>query len=286
MASLWMKSLLIALLALTAAPWGASAASPVQDYLAARDAYLQQFKDNTADDEPTRAALARARHDLEARLQLVLGTVRIEGFGEPRLNLDSLSEGDEGFGLLDGLVYLSADEKTSIVVTTDELLDKWLVGHKAWWGDKEDMPPGTQAALKSEAFYNQALNTDAHFYKFVDVPLGKLRDTTFAYAALVGRAQDLGPQTPNEIVAVLRRAGRTYVIWAPANATIAAPPTCARKWGKAEDQAAAAQSDKGERLRDEGYRAYRRCFAGEAPHAGYFPAVVKRARALADALPQ
>lgn len=284
-ASLRMKSLLIALLVL-AAPWGASAASPVEDYLAARDAYLQQFKDNTADDEPTRAAYDRARHDLQSRLQLILGTVRIAGFGEPKLNLDSLSEGDEGFGLLDGLDYASADEKTSIVVTTDALLDKWLLGHKKWWGSKDDMPPGTDAALKSEAFYTQALNTDAAFFKFADIPLGKPADAGFAYAALVGRAQDLGLQTPAEIVIVVRRGGRTYVVSAPASAKIDAVPACVRGWKRAEDQASAARDDKAEKLRDDAYRVYRRCFAGTAAHASYFPELVRQAKALVDALPQ
>ncbi len=275
----------LAALALLATVWSALAAPPVEDYLAARDGYLQQFKDANITDGPTQAAHDRALHDLEARLQLILGTVRIEGFSDPRFNLDSLAEGDDSFGRLDGLVYTSADEKTSIVVTTDELLDKWLAGHKKWWG-KDDMPPGTEAALKSEAFYTQALNTDAAFFKFADIPLGKPVEARFAYAALVGRAQDLGRQTPDEIVIVLRRGGRTYVVSAPATAKITAVPACGRGWEKAEDQASAARDDKAEKLREDAYGAYRRCFAGAAAHARYFPDLVKQAKALVNALPQ
>ncbi|HUI97819.1 MAG TPA: hypothetical protein VLX44_18830 [Xanthobacteraceae bacterium] len=285
-ASLWVKSLLSASLALAAMPCGASAASPVEDYLAARDAYLKQFKDNTTDDEPTRAAYDRARHDLQSRLQLILGTVRIAGFGEPKLNLDALSEGDQGFGLLDGLVYASADDKTSIVVTTDELLDRWLVGHKKWWGSKDDMPASTEAALKSEAFYTQALNTDAAFFKFADIPLGKPGDASFAYAALVGRAQDLGLEKPDEILVLLRRGGRTYVVSTKAAAKVGAVPACVRSWEKAEDQASAARDDKPDKSREDAYRAYRRCFAAAATHASYFSALVKQAKALIDILPQ
>jgi hypothetical protein len=281
-----MRLLAAMLMLLVAASADTQAASPVQDYLASRDAYLQQFKDANFDDEPTRAAHERARHDLEAHLQLILGTVRIARFGEPKLNLDSLAEGTEGFGLLDGLVYASADEKTSIVITTDALLDKWLLGHKKWWGSKDDMPPGTEAALKSEAFYTQALNTDAAFFKFADIPLGKPAEAGFAYAALVGRAQDLGRQTPDEIVIVLRRGGRTYVVLAPTGAKVAAVPACVRGWEKAEDQAAAARDDKADKLREDAYGAYRRCFAGAAAHASYFPGLVQQAKALVDALPQ
>jgi hypothetical protein len=57
-------------------------------------------------------------------------------------------------------------------------------------------------------------------------------------------------------------------------------------WKKAEKHAEKAGSDKGDQLRDAGYRAYRRCFAAQAARQSYFPALVKQAQALVDALPQ
>jgi hypothetical protein len=279
---------LATMLILLAAAVHAQAASPTQDYLAARDAHLKTFKGSApGGDDPATAAHERALGDLEARLRRIVGLTRVEGFPtEGKINLDSLAEGDMSFGLLDGLVYAAPDDKTRIVVTTRELLDQWLAGHRHWWSDKNDMPPGVEPALKSEAFYTQALYTDAYFYEFVDLPITRPSDATFAFATLVGRAQDVGLQTPNEIVVSLLRGGRAYVIVAPAAVKAETTPQCAQGWKKAEAQAEKAEGDKGEQLREAGYQAYRRCFAAQAPRQGYFPALKRQAQALIDALPQ
>jgi hypothetical protein len=276
------------LILLAAARADAQAASPVQDYLATRDAYLTQFKGSApGGDDAATAAHDRALGDLAARLRSIVGPTRIEGFpAEGKINLDSLAEGDISFGLLDGLVYAAPDARTRIVVTTRELLDTWLAGHRHWWNDKNDMPPSLEPALKSEAFYTQALYTDAYFFKFVDLPVTRPAGTTFAFAALVGRAQDTGLQTPDEIVVTLLRGGRAYVIVAPAAAKAETTPQCAQGWKKAEAQAEKAESDKGNQLREDGYRAYRSCFAAQAPRRGYFPALIKQAQTLIDVLPK
>ena len=53
--------------------------------------------------------------------------VAIKGIpGEGALNLDTLIEGDQGFGLLDGMVYGGLDDKTRVIVTTDSLFRRWL----------------------------------------------------------------------------------------------------------------------------------------------------------------
>jgi hypothetical protein len=274
--------------ALLSLPAAVSAASPVQDYLAARDAYLAQFKDSApgGKDEPVTAAHDRALGDLETRLRGILGPTRIEGFpAEGKINLESLDQGDLGFGLLDGLVYATPDDKTQIVVTTRELLDKWLAGHRRWWNDKNDMPQGLEPALKSEAFYTQALSSGSYFYKFADIPVARPAGATFAFATLIGRAQDVGLETPDEIVLTLLHGDRAYVIVAPTAVEAKTTAQCVQAWKKAERQADNAQSDKGEQLRDAGYLAYRRCFAAQAPRQGYFPALVKQAQALIEGLP-
>src|SRR5262249_36838835 len=100
-----MRMLAAMLVLLAAAVAEAQAASPTQDYLAARDAYLTQFKGSApGGNEPTTAAHDRALGDLEARLRAIVGPTRIKGFpGEGKINLDSLAEGDASVGLLDGL---------------------------------------------------------------------------------------------------------------------------------------------------------------------------------------
>ena len=284
-----MKPLLTLVLAfLLALPTAASAASPVQDYLAARDAYVTQFTGSgPGGDEPITAAHDRALGDLQARLRAIIGPTPIKGFpAEGKVNLESLAEGDANVGLLDGLVYAAPDGKARIVVTTRELLDRWLAGHAHWWNDKNDMPPGLEPALQSEAFYTQALSTDAYFYKFADIPLARPAGATFVFAALIGRAQDVGRETPDEIVLTLLRGGLAYVIVAPIAVAAKTTPQCVQGWKTVEKQAErAAQSDQGEQLRDAGYQAYRRCFAAQAPRQGYFPALVKQAQALIDTLP-
>lgn len=283
-----MRVLATMLVLLATAYADASAASPLDDYIAARDAYLKQFRDgDNVDSETVRAAHQRALDDLEAQLRRIIGPSELGGFPpQGKVNLDSLSEGDEGFGLLDGLVYAAGDDKTRIVVTTRELLDRWLAAHVKWWGDKNDMPPGLEPALKSEAFYTQALSTDAYFYKFVDIPVVRTAGTTFAFATLVGRAQDDGLQTPSEVVVSVLRGGRAYVIVAPAAATAATTRQCAQGWQKAEKQALQDQSDKASERREEAYRAYRGCFAAQAPRQSYFAALTKQAQALVDILPK
>jgi hypothetical protein len=283
-----MRILATMLILLAAAGADALAASPVQDYLAARAAYLKTFKGTApGGDDPATAAHDRALGDLEARLRSIVGPTRIEGFpAEGKINLDSLAEGDASFGLLDGLVYAAPDDKTRVVVTTRELLDAWLAGHAHWWNDKNDMPPGVEPALKSEAFYTQALYTDAYFHEFIDLPVTRPAGATFAFATLVGRAQDVGRETPDEVVVTLLRGGRAYVLVAPAAVEAKTTPQCVQAWKKAEKHAEKARSDKGEQLRDAGYRTYRRCFAAQAARQSYFPALVKQAQALVDALPQ
>lgn len=281
-----MRVLATVLVLLAAARADAQAPSPMRDYLVARDAYLKQFKrSDTIDDQSARATHDRALGDLAARLRGIVGPTRIEGFpAEGKINLDSLAEGDASFGLLDGLLYAAPDDKTRIVVTTRELLDEWLAGHRNWWNDKNDMPPGVEPALKSEAFYTQALYTDAYFFKFVDLSVTRPSDATFAFATLVGRAQDVGLQTPNEIIVSLLRGGRAYVIVAPAAAKAETTPQCVQGWQKAEAQAEKAEGDKGDQLREDGYRAYRRCFAAQAPRQSSFPALTKQAQSIIELL--
>ena len=280
------RKLATVMILMTAACAAASAASPVQDYIAARDGYLKQFKDSTVggDDSVTKAH-DKALLDLGTRLRPIIGPLQIAGFPDSKVNLESLSEGDEGYGLLDGLVYSSPDQKSQVVVTTDELFSQWLAAHKRWWDGKDDIPAGTEAALKSESFYTQALNTDAHFFAFGDIPLAKPAGATFIYATLIGRGQDVGLQIPDEIVVTLRSGGRLFVATIPTDVKIGAAPTCAQNWAKAEKRAQSTNVDKGEAIRETGYDTYRRCFAAQASRQGYFAAVVKQAQGLVEKLP-
>src|SRR4030081_2955390 len=111
-----MKPFLIGLLLLT--PLAAVAASPEETYFAARDGYVAKFSAVGNFDEEEVEDHQRARDDLTRQLRSIVVPVAIKGFVLPgRTNLDSLSKGDEGFGLLDGLLFSSQDDKTHVTVT-------------------------------------------------------------------------------------------------------------------------------------------------------------------------
>src|ERR1700682_3287108 len=109
-----MKALLIALL--MTFPVGACAASPEDNYIAARDKYIAKLKTDGEVDEKTAQQEEAARADLEGKLRAILGRVSIEGVpSDGKLNLDTLIEGGIGFGLIDGLTHQAADDAPRLI---------------------------------------------------------------------------------------------------------------------------------------------------------------------------
>src|SRR4051812_40299209 len=105
-----MNRLPIALLVL-ATLGSAFAATPEDDYLAARDAYIKKFT-HDPHDEASAKAQERAFKDLQAKLQRVIGPVSVKGFPRAgKISLDALASDDEGFGKLDGIVFGAASDK-------------------------------------------------------------------------------------------------------------------------------------------------------------------------------
>jgi hypothetical protein len=293
-----MKPFLIGLLLLT--PLAAVAASPEETYFAARDGYVAKFSAVGNFDEEEVEDHQRARDDLTRLLRPIVGPVAIKGFVPPgRTNLDSLSKGDEGFGLLDGLLFSSPDDKSRVTVTTDALFDRWLKEHKDWWGEKvANVPQDLAGALKSDAFYTQAIQTDAAIMKFAELPIAKPAKARFAFAVLVARAQDFGLRTPDEIIVSVVQGGRVFVVSAPASVKVKQIPACRAIWEAAERKTAAAReayavsepkddklSDQTTRLEEEGDAVLRRCFAQRAKRERFYAALTKQAQALVDRLP-
>jgi hypothetical protein len=143
-----MKALV--LVALLLPPIGAAAISPEEAYLAARDRYIASFK-TTPSAKDEKAVFARhdkAIRDLEHQLKPIVGPFSASGFpAEGKLNLVSLFPDDIGFGMLDGLVYGEGESAKSIVVTTDSLLDKWLLSRPKG-RSIDDIPTSAAAAVR------------------------------------------------------------------------------------------------------------------------------------------
>lgn len=295
-----MKSVLIASVVLISG--AANAASLEESYFSSRDAYIDKFKPaeiNVATDDRVLKQEELARSDLEKQLRRIIGAPDIKGFvTQGKINLETLFKGDASFGLLDGLLYSSRDDKTHIVVTTDALLDHWLREHKDWWGPKvANVPQDVDAALRSEPFYTQALRTDAAIFRYAELPIAKPA-AKFAFAMLVARRQDLGPSTPDELIVSVIRGGRVLVASAPASVKISPMPACREIWQESlrkadEARAAYAASDQkddklseqAERVEEEGDAAFRACFARHAKDLTAFAALTRQVQALVDRLP-
>jgi hypothetical protein len=207
-----MKALVLTALLL---PIGAAAVSPEDTYLAARDRYIASFK-TTASAEDEKAAFARqdmAIGDLEQQLKAIVGPFSASDFpAEGKLNLVSLFPDDIGFGMLDGLAYGEGESAKSIVVTTDSLLDKWLLGRPKG-RSIDDIPTSAAAAVKTENFYARAVNSDSAAANYGEIPIAAPPGAKFAHAmlSLIGNGP-LVPGTPDRIFVALEQGGRVFIV--------------------------------------------------------------------------
>jgi hypothetical protein len=291
--SLPMKAILVALLLIF--PGSVYAASPEDNYIAARDKYVAKLKTDGEVDEKTAKQEEAARADLEARLRTILGRVTVEGVpADGKLNLETLLEGSLGFGQIDGLSHQAADDAPRLIATTPSLAKRWLVAH-AKWGDSNNVPQDLQAALRSEPFYTQAMSQDAAVFHFATIPVTKPASTSFVNAMLIARRQDIGLTTPDELVVAVVRADRVFIWSVPTQAKVTVNPACEALWN-----AAVARGDKAyeayqksdpkneklfeeqTRILQEGDDAFRRCFGERAAREPFFGALVKQAQELVD----
>lgn len=273
--------LLAALLCLV--PLVAHAASPEQDYIAARDKFVAQFK--LKDDEQITDAITKAevqaRATLEKQMRALIGASGIKGApASGKLNLDSLITGDMGFGLLDGLVFKFKGE-TQVLLTTRGLLTRWLKDQQDVWKDSPRHGPPAEigAALRAENFYTQAMSHDAAVTRYAEIPVREPN----AYAMLVAHQQDIGPVVPKEMIVAVLRGERLFVWNAPAAAKTVMFSQCETIWKNAERKADARQNnsdDAFEKVQQDGDAAMRACYSERAKSAAFFPALVKQAQEL------
>jgi hypothetical protein len=292
-----MKSLSIALLLLML-PAVATAATPEQSYLASRDGFIAKLKKLDSSKPGFAKAEDAAKRNLELQLGRIIGPFDMAGVkGAGKINLDTLSEGDEGFGMLDGLAFSAADKSFQVIVTTDVLFDAWLKGHKDWWKGMANAPPVAADALRTDAFYTQAISTDAAVSKFADLPVAKPADASFASAMLDMRSQDEAVGSPDEIFVALISGHRILIAYAPIGEKIAPIAACDEVWKAAEAKATAAFAAEasadaksatpkpdGADLREQGAAAYRACFAERFKTTPAFAKLTQQAQALLDRL--
>ncbi|MGC2787618.1 MAG: hypothetical protein WA397_28055, partial [Roseiarcus sp.] len=289
-------------LALSLTAGGALAASPEADYLAARDKAIAEVKaleNSKASQSAIDAAMDKALADLTKRLKDIVGPVSVKGFSGPgRLNLDTLSGNQVGYGNMDGVAYV--DERPTsmnpprVVITTRSLLTAWLEG-KAKDEDKESrLPTDVEAAVRQENFYS---GSDVAFAKYADLPVMKPPGADLAVAALGLFRQDIGPFPPDAIVATVVKGDRVFVANIPHTAPIGKIPACEAIWTEASRKADNLQAEyrasglknkklfeEGIQAGDQGDRDARACFNARAPEQSFFAGLTKEAQSLVDRL--
>jgi hypothetical protein len=181
-----------------------------------------------------------------------------------------------------------------VIVTTTPLLKRWIAAHKKWWDDN-NIPQEMNAALKSEPFYTQATSSDAAVWHYADIPVATSANATFATAMLDARRQDVGLETPTELLVAVAGPVRAFIWSAPVNAKISMMPECAEIWNAAQKQADAAYEayrasdlkdekkfEDSKTILDKADTEYRKCFAARAKGEPFFAAITKQAQELVD----
>jgi hypothetical protein len=275
----------------------AAAATPEESYIAARDTAIAKVRaaekaqkpgPADGDDAQVLALDNRALAELERQMRAIVGPVAIKGFDEnSAINLATLIEGDEGFGLLDGMVYGGIDAKTRVIVTTDGLFKRWLNEHKEWWGkDSPAMPQEPNAAVRDDDFYTQAVLTDAAILQFAELPISKPPEAAFAFAMLASRTQSDIPAKADEIFIALAQGGRVFVAYTREFRAVGPIPSCqAIRDDLAKQAAAAADQNRSEALSARSDADFLKCFAEKASQQPGFAAAAKAAQALIERLP-
>lgn len=292
-----MRSARFVLPLLLLAAGAAPAATPEEDYIAARDAAIAsvskaQAKNPAAD---TSKMEQKALAGLEKRLQAIIGPLSVAPYpAKGRSALATLAEEGMGAGVLDSLRFSAPDDGPQVHVTTDGLLVRWLSKPEEWWKKSGDTPPTVEAALANPDFYTRAIGIDAALTKTADLPITTPNGTSYAVALLGGWAQDVGPNPEQEIIVALRKDGKLYLAQETAR-SYKPIATCEAVWRDGQRKADAAMkkySDGGAKdekafdrysaLQEKADKDYHACYAEKTPAAPFFPALVKEAQAIAD----
>jgi hypothetical protein len=296
-----MRHIGLALIALGLLAGGARAASPEDDYVAARDkdiARIQHLVAAKIDVKKVDAEQDKMLADLQKRLEAMVGPFAVAGYpAVGKSTLETLSSEDIGFGQLDGIVHSVGDDGPQVIVTTRGLVDRWLRQRATEKDAADRLPADLEAAARADDFYTFSVSEDAAFGKTAELTIAKPAGADLAVAALGGFAQDIGPNPRQEIVVTLQKNGRVYIASQVAKTAIAKIDACEAVWTAAEKksqelrnayQKSGAKNEKlfddGSKAEDDGDKAYRACLVKQRPQQPDYGALVKEAQEIADRL--
>ena len=268
------------------------AASLEEKYFETRDNFIRQFSTPSSPEanyEKVLSKLRKALSKLEKQLQLIIGPVDVAHFPKRgKINLETLEQGDGGFGQVDGLRFDSKDEL--LFVTTMGLLNSYLQQHK-------ELPTELGKLAKAEEFYSLVFYWNEAATHFAEVPVRTTNDKSFAYAFLGLWAQDIGPFPPKTLFVFFANGDRVFVVSTEVQSNIDQIAECKDVWDgfkKKSDAASAAYqaselkdqkaTDDTVRYEEEGFRAYCQCFEQRAKTEPFFKQLTKQAQTLVDNL--
>jgi len=215
-----------------------------------------------------------ALKNLESRLRAIIGPFQAKGFPGPgHINTDDLFPEDQGFGALDGLIYETADHKSSVVVTTQSLLTTWLTQMR------RGIPRDPMDALRAPDFYTFAIWTDAAVSSYATIPVADAPRLGIVAAMLVIRAQDTGPLTPDEVIISAVRGSRVFIVTAPTAAKIKPPLACLAVRDSILHRTSSSNDDAAD-------VAYRGCYGERVRRDPAFKKIIAQVPAIATVLPR
>lgn len=293
-----MKKIALAALFATLLPAAVQAGPADEAYIAARDKYAAEIKREAAADA-SQDRLDKldgdARAALETQISKILGPLRFKGLGpKPTFSPGTLVPGYIESEEPDGLMFADKDWQTRLIVSPEPVFANWLAARAKEQEAPAAFRQGIAAAFKVNEFYTSTISSDAAFTSYVALPVTAPTGET-AYAALGIFAQDMTTNAvPDSIVIGQIANGRVVVGTTTASVKIKQIPVCDKVWKGYEKKSAALQASAakaGAKQREaklaeaadveaEGEKAYRACFAEEAPKLPFFATVTKRAEAL------
>src|SRR6266496_514921 len=291
------RLLLFALFSCLSAPRTLLAASPEEKYFETRDNFIREFEkastpidgfaeqDQHALDEQDKRALA----ELEKQLKPIVGAVNVEGFPkEGKINLETLQNGDLGFGQVDGLRFTANQEY--LFVTTDNILKKYLAG-------RPELPKDLAELSKTGEFYTLAITAESAVTYFAEIPVKSPNEKSYVRAFLGLTAQDIGPFIPKDIFVFVTKGNRILAVQSPAATEITEIPQCRNEWERFAKKNSDAMevyrssgfknqkaSDESVQYEEQGFEAYQRCYDREAKNQKFFASLKKQAQSIVDRL--
>jgi len=289
--------LVLALVGCWPAPMTLVAASPEEKYFETRDNFIREFEkastpldslaeqDQHALDEKDRHALA----ELEKQLKPIIGPVNVEGFPkEGKINLETLQNGDLGFGQVDGLRFTANQEY--LFVTTDNILKKYLA-------EQPELPKDLAELSRTAEFYSCAFTSGEAVTYFAEIPVKSPNGKSDVRAFLGLTAQDIGPFIPKDVFVFVTKGNRILAVQSPAAAEITEIPQCRNEWERSAKKSSDAMevyrssgsnnqkaSDESVQYEEQGFEAYHRCYDREAKNQKFFASLKKQAQSIVDRL--